>query len=324
MMSPLPKNQKKPYGSRLYTCAEDLCDPYESDASDAGEGGTPQRDRAHAVRLVDELAKESAPSARGEWRGTPASAQEPAAPRITPRGREAGRRDAVGEYAILSVCPSGEGESVSLILSAPAGMNGTPAEDEGSGEHPRKPARERLRLYLLIEQYADLQPQVGEVTREEAEALLDAGRFCAAVKRGMRLLDYGDRSARRLAYQLTAKGIARTDAERAAAYLAEKGYIREESTAALRAEANVRKLWGPRRIREDLRANGFTPDAVTEAMEALSDVDFEENCAALIRKKYRPLPTERAERQRMIAALMRQGYDMDVIRAAARRVERER
>ncbi len=184
----------------------------------------------------------------------------------------------------------------------------------------------RLKLYLLIEQYADLHPQVGVVTEETAEALVAAGKLCAAVRRGMRLLGYGDRSARRLAYQLAAKGVERETAEAAAAYLVEKGLIQEDNSACLRASAGVRKLWGPRRIRDDLRANGYTSDAVEEAMESLADVDFEANCVTLIRRKYRTelsdgtLLSDRSARQKLTAALMRLGYDSDNVRAALRTV----
>ena len=201
--------------------------------------------------------------------------------------------------AILEIRPSGEGETVTLTLL------------QGG---------EQVSVHLLVEQYADLRPREGSISEGEAEAILEAGHLCDAIRQGMRCLQYGDLSARRLTYKLSAKGVSREIAARAAEYLAEKGYIREESAAVSRAAQSVRKLWGPRRIREDLRANGFSPDAVEEAMESLAEVDFEENCAAVIRKKYRTLPDDRAARQKMTAALMRLGYDADIIRAAARRL----
>ncbi len=226
---------------------------------------------------------------------------------------DAPTNDVTAGYAVLSVRPSGEGETVAVVLSVPS--------ENGDGDADRKPTR--LLLHLLVEQYADLSPREGRITAEESDALLSAGRLCAAIKRGMNLLQYGDMSARRLAYKLTAKGIRREVAEAAAAYLTEKGYIREDSAATLRAAADARKGWGLRRIREDLRANGFTPDAVEEAIASLADMDFEEHCASLIRKKYRPLPVDRAAKQKMVASLMRMGYDTDTIRAAVRCVESE-
>ncbi|MBQ9151602.1 MAG: regulatory protein RecX [Clostridia bacterium] len=208
---------------------------------------------------------------------------------------------------VLSVTPEGEGETVAVVLSVPDAEGGKPS---------------RVKLHLLVEQYADLQVQVGEITPEYADGLVEAGKLCAAIRRGMGLLKYGDQSARRLASKLIAKGVDRETAKAAAEYLSEKGYIREDDTARLRAEQGVRKGWGPRRIREDLWAQGFTPDATEDAMDSLSEVDFSENCAAVIRKKYGDVPEDRAARQKMIAALMRLGYDSDEIREAMRMVLR--
>ena len=223
-------------------------------------------------------------------------------------------------YTILSVTPEGEGETVAVILSVPSGEveRITAGKDTPTDGKPQK-----LKLRLLVEQYTDLKPRVGAIALESAEELMEAARLCGAVCRGMALLQYGDQSARRLAYKLTHKGVDRETAARAAAYLAEKGYIREDSTATLRAEQGLRKGWGERRIREDLVAHGFTREAVEEAMESLSETDWEENCAAAIRKKYGEIPEDRGERQKLVAAMMRLGYDTDTVKEAMRDILRE-
>ncbi len=312
----------------LYDCVEDMCDAYEYDdrfENDRGAERESPRPHRHAVRLIDGLDGEESPR-----RGRPVGVEGPA--RKTTATTQAVDRSGVPSkaskwdadgggaavkvrrmllkselseegYAIRSVRPEGEGETVAVVLSVPG-----------------EAGAERVKLHLLVEQYAELGIRPGVVDEMTADALLAAGRLCAAVKRGMNLLAYGDRSARRLVYKLTAKGVERAVAEEAAAYLSEKGYIREDDTARRRAEQGLRKQWGPRRIREDLRAQGFTADAVDEAMETLADVDFEAACAAVIRKKYRAVPADRADRQKLMAALMRLGYDGDTIRAALRRV----
>jgi SOS response regulatory protein OraA/RecX len=207
--------------------------------------------------------------------------------------------------AVLSVTPVGEGETVTVVLALP---------------DPEGKRAQRVRFCLLVEQYTELGVKTGEITPEEADALLDAGKLCGAIRRGISLLGYGDQSARRLAYKLTAKGVDRDIAVRATAYLAEKGYIREDDTAALRARGGVNKGWGKRRIREDLMAHGFTREAVEEAMEDLADTDWGENCAAAIRKKYGEIPEDKGERQKLIAAMMRLGYDTDTVREAMREI----
>ena len=227
--------------------------------------------------------------------------------------------------AILSVTPAGEGETVAVVLSVPPSETDMEAFESDSRSGSRS---KRVKLHLLVEQYADLQAEgctfgVGEITEQWAEELIEAGKLCAAIKRGMWLLQYGDRSARRLTAQLTAKGTDRETAATATAYLVRKGYIHEDDTARLRAEQSLRKGWGPRRIREDLRARGFTSEAVEEAMETLAEVDFAEKCADVIRKKYREIPEDRADLRKMTASLMRLGYDSDHIREAMRSCLRE-
>ena len=203
--------------------------------------------------------------------------------------------------AVLSVTPAGEGETVNVVLAMPADAGGKP---------------QRFSFHLLVEQYAALGVQAGIVSEEQAHALLDAGRLCGAIRRGIAMLGYADHSARRLIYKLTAKGVDRETAAAAVAYLAAKGYIHEDSTAALRAEQGLRKGWGERRIREDLCAHGFSREAVEEAMESLSDVDWAEACAAVLRKRYGEIPAERGQRQKLIAAMMRLGFEAEDIRTA--------
>lgn len=224
--------------------------------------------------------------------------------------------------AILSVTPEGEGESLSLVLRLPSdGKGDMPPVSDG------KQRARKFRIHLLVDQYAELREEgislvPGPITGEEEERLLACGRLCAAIHRGLGMLAYGDRSARRLTAGLVAKGVERGTAEEAAAYLARKGYLHEEETARLRVQKNLRKGWGPRRIREDLWAGGFDPSAREEALEILGGVDFSEACAEMIQKKYGEPPADREESRKMTAALMRQGYDMEHIREAVRLLRR--
>ena len=83
-------------------------------------------------------------------------------------------------------------------------------------------------------------------------------------------------------------------------------------------EQGLRKGWGPRRIREDLRAKGYDASSIEEAMEAVAELDHVERLAAVIRKKYTAVPTDRRERDKMVAALLRLGYDGETVRDALR------
>jgi FMN phosphatase YigB (HAD superfamily) len=75
-----------------------------------------------------------------------------------------------------------------------------------------------------------------------------------------------------------------------------------------------------------LATNPFFPRVAVQArLEwcGLSDVDFAENGAAVIRKKYEEIPDDRAARQKLMAAMMRLGYDSGEIREAMRRILRD-
>lgn len=304
-----------------------MAELYRRDNYDKTNGGEAEPPPKRAFRLVDtldgEAPREKSPANAGGGETTaPKAKGEPtvrgAAPRRSPSVSPKPPRqpDPLPElaeipadgYHVLSVTPEGEGETVAVVLALPG------ADGEKS---------KRVRLHLLTEQYAELGVQIGEIPPAGADTLMEAGKLCAAIRRGLGLLAYGDQSARRLAYKLSAKGIDRDVAEAAAAYLAEKGYIREDETAVQRARQGVRKGWGLTRIREDLRAHGFGAEVTEAAVESLDDVDFTENCAAVIRRRYGGVPTDRPDRQKLTAALMRLGFAPEEIREAMRQILRE-
>lgn len=295
--------------------ATEAAAPPEGPAPSVSEAPSPMRGGQEAAALPSVAMPRQTHSAPG------GSAPNQAPSRKTPTGRTASPRAArrppaeqpssdlpPDTRAVLSVTPAGEGETVTVVMALP---------------NPEGKKAQRVSFHLLVEQYAELGIKTGEITSAYAETLLEAGRLCGAIRRGISMLGYGDQSARRLAYKLTAKGVDRDNATRAVAYLTERGYIREESTASLRARQGAGKGWGERRIREDLIAHGFTREAVEEAMEDISDTDWEENCAAAIRKKYGEIPEDRGERQKLIAAMVRLGYDTDTVKEAMRTILRE-
>lgn len=286
-------------------------EPYE------GDGEMPRRSRV--IRLAD-IPEEPR---RSERRGSRPLSPAPGEGGGVGSGRPSSPlgTEAVSP-TILSVTPEGDGDRIAVVLAIPS-------RESSDGEGVRAPKKpRRLRVCLLVEQYAALRAEgisleCGDISETLAARLTDEGELCEAIRRGLSALQYGDRSAHRLIRSLTAKGISRERAEAAASYLIRKGFIREEDTARRRVGCGLRKGWGPRRIREDLRLQGLESEAVEAAMEELSSVDFGERCAEVIQKKYGKPPRERGERQRMTAALLRLGYDLDQVRWATRRLEEE-
>lgn len=176
-------------------------------------------------------------------------------------------------------------------------------------------------IRLTADQYGALRPQVGAVPYNALDALYEAGRLCDAVRKGVELLGYGAMSRRRLIQKLEQRGYDRAVASSAVDRLMAQGCLPEAEDACRFAEQGVRKLWGPRRIREDLYARGFPSEAIEDAMSSLEDVDFIENCRRVIQKKYGDTPLDVKDRiaiQKRIAALMRLGYTADQIREAMR------
>lgn len=250
-----------------------------------------------AFRLVDQLSpaeKEQAPRARA------ARSPSPNAPKAKVDEASVDLSVLVGT-GIAEIMPMEGGAWMSVTLV-------TRAAEE-------KPVRRYI--HLLPEQYRVLSPAVGEVTLAYAETLEEAGKLCDAIRKGMELLGYGAMSRRRLIQKMTARGFGRETAEEAAAYLSDHGAFCEETDAIRFAEQGVRKLWGPRRIRDDLYARGFPTDVIAVAMDALEDVDFVENCGRVI-VKHGGIPKKQDEIKKMIAALMRLGYTSGQIREALR------
>lgn len=278
---------------------------------DDTQDGKGSRRGSRAVRLMG-----VSPAPEGQRRGKPIRATTPApfpqlsetrAERVTPHGQESGT-------VILRVTAA-EGEPNDGLLTVTVELSG----EDGT--------RERRDILLSAEQYTELGVRPGGISPEETERLMTAGELCRAIRQGLALLEYGDMSARTLTAKLTRRGIPREVAEEATRWLADRGFLREESAALSRAVEGARKGWGLRRIRQDLLAHGYPPPSVETALGALSDpddpafVDFYDSCLTQLRRRLgrdTPLPTDRAAREKLTAALLRQGFSMDEIREAMR------
>lgn len=294
---------KKPTRSTKQKTLYGRYDDYDIAVTPDGESDTARTAHtARAVRLVD------TPAASRRGRAVGAVKHAPVA------------SPAAGDV-ILCVEPAGdEGELLRVTLETAE----TACEPTGS--------RLRREVLVAVEQYAALGLHPGGIDSATTEALLRAGSLCAAIRKGIDLLSYGDTSARTLAGKLTRRGIDREIAAEAVAYLTDKGLLREDPAALGRATEGARKGWGLRRIRQDLLAHGYTDEAVSVALAALGDpddpafVDFYEACAEQVRRRIgrdvTPL-TDRAAREKLVAALLRQGYSGDEIREAMRSVAQE-
>lgn len=176
--------------------------------------------------------------------------------------------------------------------------------------------RERKTVVLLPDVYSQLEIIIGEIDRDKYKLICNAGKLCEAIRHGIASLSVSDQSGRKLIEKLIGKGASRNTAQAAVAYLKSRGYINEEKSVLQAAERYADKLWGFRRIMTKLYADGYSQTALREAEAFLREYEFEENCAELIRKKWKRLPEDRDAFCKMRNSLQGYGYSSDEIRKA--------
>ena len=182
---------------------------------------------------------------------------------------------------------------------------------------------ERRVLALDTARYCRLKPEKGELTLSQFEELEAAARLCGAMRRGENLLAYGSNTARNLTSKLIRRGFTAEEARQATEELEAVGLITESENLRREVEKCVRKCWGEGRIRSHLYGRGFGRETLKELGELLEEIDFSALCVEMIRKKYGGAPRERAERDRVTAALCRYGYSLSTIRSAYNRLYEE-
>ncbi len=289
---------------------------------DVPQDGAGSRRGSRAVRLTG-----LSPAPEGQRRSKPTRTTPPTPPlrsSTTRAERVAPHTETRAERVLLPIQQSGavilrvavaEGEKADGLLIVSVEL----PDEDGS--------RRRQDILLSVEQYAELGVHPGGISPEEVALLMTAGELCRAIRRGLSLLEYGDMSTRTLTAKLTRRGIPCEVAEEAARWLADRGFLQEESAALSRAVEGARKGWGLRRIRQDLLAHGYPAPSVEAALDTLNDpddpafVDFYASCLAQLRRRLgrdTPPPTDRAAREKLTAALLRQGFSADEIREAMR------
>jgi regulatory protein len=160
-----------------------------------------------------------------------------------------------------------------------------------------------------------------EIDREKVFEIMSADEQYRAIKKAFDILAFGRNSVKTLTDKLRHRGFSDEIAAETAAYMERNGYIKENGDAEREAECCVNKLWGKKRIMMHLHQKGYDGEAFAAAMAYLETVDFVELCVKLIRQKYRTLPKDEKERQKVIAGLVRHGYTFSEIKDAAKIVE---
>ena len=181
------------------------------------------------------------------------------------------------------------------------------------------------RLLVSAASVADLRLSVGDCEPSCFDAVLAASHRHTARKRALSLLSYGRCSPKMLVRKLLQKGINRDVATEVVKELIRQGYLNPRADAYAEATACVAKGWGRMRISSALREKGYSDPILHGALDRLDEdgVDYAQNCAALIRRRFPDRPTEPRERAKMYASLARCGYTSSDIREALRLIDRE-
>ncbi len=181
------------------------------------------------------------------------------------------------------------------------------------GEH-----REKRKLLIFTEQYLSLGLSRGALIDEEAlDALISASKLCRAMKKGCDLLSYSPSSRARLKSRLISKGIDRESAEEAAERLAQVGAIDEQKDASRAVRSCLKKLWGRKRIINELYSKGYPQSVITDALSELDEDVWLNGCVAFLRKKGADNALKDPEEiKKLIACAARYGYSYPEIKQA--------
>lgn len=160
------------------------------------------------------------------------------------------------------------------------------------------------------------------IDKERCDELIFCIEKTAAIKKGLFLLGYAQNTAKMLKRKLAQKGYSAEAVSAAMEYLLSHGFINEKNDAQLFSETLAkRKLYGKNRIKKELYVKGFDGDVIKEVMASMVDEDFAEICAKRMDMMGgRELLTDRNQRQKTIAALMRYGFTYEDIKAASERL----
>ena len=209
---------------------------------------------------------------------------------------------------IISVSAIGEGAEMIISVSV----------SDGDGR------TEKRKFLIFTEQYLELGIRKGQIIDEEIfDKLEEFSKKCRAIRKGSDLLSYSASSKVRLAHRLRSKGIDKESAENAAEHLEKMGLIDEEADVERQVTSCLKKLWGKKRIYRELCAKGYGSDIVGENISLIDEETLVQNCATLIKKKYRVIPDESNEVKKIIASLVRYGYTFSEIKEAFRMVAEE-
>ena len=164
---------------------------------------------------------------------------------------------------------------------------------------------------------AELRLFAGKVLEEqELETLRSSAALALCKNHGMELLSYRPMSAKELREKLVQKGETAENAEAAVGWLQSRGFLDDERYAGMVVRHYAGKGYGAGRIRQELQRRGVARELWDEALKEMPEQEDELDKFLSSRLKD---PGDRAQVQKVSAALLRRGYSWEEIRAALAR-----
>ncbi len=159
-----------------------------------------------------------------------------------------------------------------------------------------------------------------ELEEPELEALRSSAGLALCKTRAVELLSYRPMSAKELRDKLQQKGERAENAAAAVDWLVEKGLLDDGRYAGIVVRHYAGKGYGLGRVRQELQRRGVPRELWEEALEQLPQQ--EDKIESFLRSRLRD-PEDRAQVQKVSAALIRRGFSWEEIRAALARFQAE-
>lgn len=138
-----------------------------------------------------------------------------------------------------------------------------------------------------------------------------------AMDKAISLLSMRARTEKEIVEALQRNTYPQATIARVMARLSEAGYINDAEFAAQFSNARLSKGMGARRIRMELRKKGVEQTTIDDTLESLDKADIDQSAFAMAKKAARGKDiSDRADRQKILAALARRGYDFSTAKQA--------
>lgn len=157
--------------------------------------------------------------------------------------------------------------------------------------------------------------------RDAFTAFLKECSYPFAMEKAVALLATRARTEKEICDALRKNAYPETTIARVMARLQEAGYIDDADFAGHWAASRAQKGLGSRRIRMELRQKGVDPETIDQTLSAIDENQLRQSARKAAEKAARGRDlTNPGERQKVLAALARRGYDFPLARRALQEV----